>query len=132
MKGQRASEGYVSTWRTCARCSDKSRIEEAGQGEDCVRELRTDVMLAGVHEGLRGRDDAHAVVAPQDVHQIAVPKGGPHLCMHMPDHRRKVHLFTIQQFSFHDVRYAVYVCVPEQSMRPKQAYMMLGDKGIFC
>ena len=62
--------------------SNKGRVEETGQGEDAVGELHTEVVPGDVHEGMRGRHNAHAVVAPQDVHHKAVPEGGPHLRMH--------------------------------------------------
>ena len=45
-------------------------------------ELHAEVVPGDVHEGVRGRHNAHAVVAPQDVHHKAVPEGGPHLRMH--------------------------------------------------
>ena len=61
---------------------NKGGIEEAGQGEDAVRELHAEVVPGDVHEGVRGRHDAHAVMAPQDVHHKAVPERRPHLRIH--------------------------------------------------
>ena len=45
-------------------------------------ELHAKVVLGNVHEGVRGRHNAHTVVAPQDVHHKAVPERWPHLRMH--------------------------------------------------
>ena len=67
---------------TCARRSNECRVQEAGHGKDCVRELHTDMVLGCVHERLRRGDNAHTIVAPQDIHQVAVPECRPHLCMH--------------------------------------------------
>ena len=79
----------MSTWVpmldrgcTCARRSDESRVQEAGHGKDCMRELHADMVLGCVHERLRRGYDAHTIVAPQDIHQVAVPECRPHLCMH--------------------------------------------------
>ena len=45
-------------------------------------ELHAEVVLGDVHEGVRRRHDAHAVVAPQDIHHKAIPECRPHLRTH--------------------------------------------------
>ena len=77
---------------TCARRSHESGVEEAGHGEDRVRELHADAVPGGVYKRLRRRDDAHAVVPPQHIHQVAVPECRPHLRAHTLPHDIMVHI----------------------------------------